>query len=109
MVGGGSDANTSDTSHKRRCLCCWTYFFFFSESTLNVWVFHDWAQDNGGRRHSGREGLLLFVQDNTQQQHTEMLRGAIDSTDERISEIPRGYKCISNPNRERPVCGKKTN
>lgn len=49
-------------------------------------------------------GLVLFVQDNTQQQHTEMLRGATDSTDGRISEIPRRYKRISNPNREKPAC-----
>lgn len=52
-------------------------------------------------------GLVLFVQDNTQQ-HTEMLRGAIDSTDGRISEIPRRYKCISNTNTEKSRQTEKT-
>lgn len=62
----------------------------------------------------GGEGSgFCFVQDNTQQQqHTEMLRGAIDSTDGRISEIPRRYKRISNPDTEKAcvcVClGKQT-
>lgn len=52
-------------------------------------------------------GLVLFVQDNTQQ-HTEMLRGATDSTDGRISEIPRRYKCISNTNTEKSRQTEKT-
>lgn len=93
-------------------------------SALNVSRgFHDWAQDNGGGQHSGvcvwrvfyvlegwKEDLVLFVQDNTQQQHTEMLAGAIDSTDGRISEIPQRYKHISSPkHREKPVCAWKTN
>lgn len=60
-----TDANTGETSHKRCCLCCWTHFFFFFLFSADIeWVFHDWAQDNGGRPHSGREGLVLFVQDN---------------------------------------------
>lgn len=104
--GGGSGANTSDTSHERLCPCCWTGFIF-SVSTLNVrggvswlgtrqwWKVTQWADG---------EGLVLFVQDNTQQQHTEMLQGAIDSTDGRISEIPRRYKHISNPNTEKSLC-----
>lgn len=37
----------------------------------------------------GEQGLVLFVQDDTPQQHTEMLLGATDSTDGRISEIPQ--------------------
>lgn len=86
MVAGG-EANTIDTSHKCFCRSAGLFFFLsfgmsgrFMAGTRQWWKAA--VSGGGGCR-------VLFVKDNTQQQHTEMLRGAIDSTDGRISEIPR--------------------
>ncbi len=111
MVRCGNDANTSDTTHKLRYPGCQNHFLKICFCVTKCLGCHGWHKTmvegdtvcmcgvlvgRGG-------GLVLFVQDKTQQQHTEMLRGATDSTDGRISEIPQGYKHISNPSREKSL------
>lgn len=55
--------------------------------------------DGGSRR-----GLVLFARDKTQQ-HTEMLAGATNSTDGRISAIPPRRQRTSNPHtQKKPQC-----
>lgn len=64
-------------------------FFFHFHVKEGFMVWHKTMVKGGGEVCVCVEGvggwwcLVLFVQDNTQQ-HTEMLRGAIDSTDGRI-------------------------
>lgn len=56
-------------------------------------------EDGGSRR-----GLVFLARDKTQQ-HTEMLAGATNSTDGRISAIPPRWQRTSNPHtQKKPQC-----